>query len=118
MQDAAKPLDIAAKLTQISQNARSAPEIEAKGVLNVSRASDIYLDLQASDVAALVRQGSDLVLTTADGQTLRLEGFFDGAAARKLFLETEEDRQVLVETGAAVSDGQAVLAAAPFMRTL
>jgi hypothetical protein len=113
MQDAVKPLDIAAKLTQTTVEARSAPVIEATGVLDVSRAADIYLDLQASDVASLMRQGGDLVLMTADGQMLRLEGFFDGSAARKLFLESDDDRQVLVETDGVVADGPIALTFAP-----
>lgn len=110
---AAKPLDIAAKLTQDPREARSAPVMEARGVLDVSQAKDVYLDLHASDVASLIRQGGDLVLMTADGQMLRLEGFFDGVSVRKLFLESDDDRQVLVETGTAVSDGPLTLAFAP-----
>uniref|UniRef100_UPI0037BFDBDA Ig-like domain-containing protein n=1 Tax=Brevundimonas sp. TaxID=1871086 RepID=UPI0037BFDBDA len=115
MQDvvATEPLRTEAKLTARDEVARNAPTVDAQGALDVRGAQDVYLNLQSSEVASLTRQGADLVLVDANGQVLRLEGFFDGAEPRKLFLEGDNDSLMQLETAGALSDGPVAVAAVP-----
>lgn len=78
---------------------------EARGVVNVGSAQQVYLDLSVDQVQSLSRDGLDLIILDISGETLRLVGFFSGATARQLFLETDDDRVVLVDTSAALADG-------------
>jgi len=118
MQDAVvatKSLDAEAKLTNGASAAAASPTIKAQGVLDVHAARDVYLNLDAADVASLIRQGADLVLTNISGEVLRLEGFFQGQGVRKLFLEDDRDRVHLVDTAQMLVDGPVSLSLSPAM---
>ncbi|WP_312217337.1 Ig-like domain-containing protein [Brevundimonas sp.] len=108
-----KPLLTEAKLTSGQVEARSAPTVKAAGTLNVQPARDVYLNLDADTVVRIERLGNDLLLTDAEGEVLKLQGFFEGDTPRRLFLETNDDRLLLVETGGLVSDGPVAMSVTP-----
>ena len=116
MQDvtvAEKALDTEAKLTNGVTAPTAAPTIEASGVLDVSMAQDVYLNLEAADVASMVREGSDLILIDNGGEVLRLQGFYNGTTVRKLFLETNNNELLLADTAGVLADGPVSLAVTP-----
>ncbi|WP_312147631.1 BapA/Bap/LapF family prefix-like domain-containing protein, partial [Brevundimonas sp.] len=108
-----KPLLTEAKLTSGQVEARSAPTVKAAGTLNVQPARDVYLNLDADTVVRIERLGNDLLLTDAEGEVLKLQGFFEGDTPRRLFLETNDDRLLLVETSGLVSDGPVAMSVTP-----
>ncbi|GAA0627711.1 hypothetical protein GCM10009422_25920 [Brevundimonas kwangchunensis] len=108
MQDVVTPeeLRVEAKLVSIENGEpREVPTVEANGVLGVRNAREVYLNLQEADVDSMHREGADLIIVTKDGEVLRLEGFYEGEAPRKLFLETADNRIALVETDHVAYDG-------------
>ncbi|MDQ8027407.1 MAG: Ig-like domain-containing protein [Brevundimonas sp.] len=98
-------LSTEAKLTQRGHAPEPTPTLDVRGALDVRSSHDVYLNLHASEVASLHREGADLILVDANGQVLRLEGFFEGPTPRRLYLENAEDRLVLVDTSGAIADG-------------
>ena len=59
----------------------------AHGFVTVERASDISLNLLPGEVVSMQRQGGDLVLELANGETITLQGYFAGdLAAERLKL--------------------------------
>ena len=97
-----------AKMVKGGQTPANAETKTISGQVAVADVDAVYLDLSASRVAMAVREGNDLVLTDVDGQVLRLAGFYEGGVERKLFLENDDDRSVLLET-VATSDGPLAL---------
>ncbi|SFK68588.1 Ig-like domain-containing protein [Shimia haliotis] len=61
------------------------------GIVPVSQASDVSLNLSPMDVTSYTRQGGDLVITLASGETITLQGYFAGDLAedRELFLSKD-----------------------------
>lgn len=116
MQDvdvAKNALNTEAKLTTGATPPASAPTIDATGVLNVTGAQNVYLNLDKADVASVVREGGDLVLVNSQGETLRLQGFFQGLTDRKLFLEDSDKHIALFDTSAVAADGPLTLTFTP-----
>ena len=97
-----------AKMFKGGQTPANAETKTISGQVAVADVDAVYLDLSASRVAMAVREGNDLVLMDVDGQVLRLAGFYEGGVERKLFLENDDDRSVLLET-VATSDGPLAL---------
>ncbi|PVM82156.1 Ig-like domain-containing protein [Caulobacter endophyticus] len=115
MQDVAvrETLSVEAKLTKGGLPPRQAPTLDVNGVIDVRNSQQVYLDLDAADVAGVFRDGADLVLVGPDQAAVRLQGFFSGDAPRRLFLEGKDNRLVAVDTTAVASESAAALVATP-----
>lgn len=84
---------------------RGQTAVADNGIVPVSQASDVSLNLSPMDVTAYTRQGGDLVITLASGETITLQGYFAGDLAddRDLFL-SKDGQFHKVEMGDPVGD--------------
>ena len=63
---------------------------EGQGFLiDASGGNQVSLNLHETDVAGYQRQGSDLLVTLADGRTIVLEGYFSAGTPAQLFLSSD-----------------------------
>ena len=100
-----KDMNVQAKLVALSQSVGSTPTVNGVGSLNVMGANKIYLRMYAGTVAAMIREGNDLIVAGPDGEVLRLTNFYEGTQPRELLLMDGEGGLVQMETSRAVSDG-------------
>ncbi|WP_270729626.1 Ig-like domain-containing protein [Shimia sp. Alg240-R146] len=84
---------------------RGQTAVSDHGIIPVSQATDVSLNLSPLDVTAYTRQGGDLVITLASGETITLQGYFAGDLAdeRELFL-SKDGQFHKVDLGDAVGD--------------
>ncbi|WP_054001074.1 Ig-like domain-containing protein [Shimia sp. SK013] len=84
---------------------RGQTAVAEHGIIPVSQASDVSLNLSPLDVTAYTRQGGDLVITLASGDTITLQGYFAGDLADERDLFLSKDGQFhKVELGDPVGD--------------
>ena len=100
-----RDMNVQAKLVALSESVGSSPTINGVGTLNVAGANKVYLRMYAGTVAAMIREGNDLIIAGPDGEILRLAGFYEGSQPRQLLLMDGEGGLVQMETSRAVSDG-------------
>ncbi|MGR3635649.1 MAG: Ig-like domain-containing protein [Shimia sp.] len=75
------------------------------GIVPVSQASEVSLNLAPGDVTSYTRQGGDLVVQLANGETITLQGYFAGDLADESELFLSKDGQFhKVEIGEPVGD--------------
>ncbi|TCL09085.1 Ig-like domain-containing protein [Shimia isoporae] len=84
---------------------RGQSAVSDHGIIAVSQASEVSLNLSPMDVTSYTRQGGDLVVTLASGETITLQGYFTGDMAEDRDLYLSKDGQFhKVEMGEPVGD--------------
>ena len=102
---AAKPMILEAKLAQAGQVLKSAPTVTATGEIVVGAADRITMRMYAGHVTSMIREGADLIVVNAEGEVIRLVGFYEGVDPRQLLLMDGEGGLVQMETARAITDG-------------
>uniref|UniRef100_UPI0025DCE6A4 Ig-like domain-containing protein n=1 Tax=uncultured Xanthomonas sp. TaxID=152831 RepID=UPI0025DCE6A4 len=87
--------------------------LPADGVVNLSRASQVVLDVAPDSVAAYTREGGDLVVRLKNGEMVRIAHFFDASAEPSQLFLTRDERPVAVQFATSSEEGALLASYAP-----
>ncbi|MBZ5486524.1 Ig-like domain-containing protein [Halomonas aquamarina] len=96
-----------AKVSALGNDVTQVAAFEIENSITLSQPSQVLLQLAPEDVLSMLRDGNDLVIETASGETLRIVGFYNdmpGGAESELYLTGTNDRLIPVEL-TTLSDG-------------
>ena len=99
-----------AKVAPLGENVAAASEAEVatNGVIQLTRSSDVALDIAPEEVAGYVKDGADLLVQLKDGETLRIANFYaQGQPPSHLYL-VDDHKLVSVDLPVVASDGPLV----------
>ncbi|MCE8018720.1 BapA prefix-like domain-containing protein [Halomonas sp. MCCC 1A11036] len=100
-------MSITVKISLLNEDVTADAAWEVMGDLIVERPSNILLNLHPDEVTSLIREGDDLVVTLADGRTLRIVDFYidEGEGHSELYLVDENDGVLWLDLSPAGPDG-------------
>ncbi|WP_295938447.1 Ig-like domain-containing protein, partial [uncultured Xanthomonas sp.] len=87
--------------------------LPADGVVNLTRASQVVLDVAPDSVAAYTREGGDLVVRLKNGEMVRIAHFFDASAEPSQLFLTRDERPVAVQFATSSEEGALLASYAP-----
>ncbi|KMM77319.1 hypothetical protein ACP93_00205 [Xanthomonas sp. NCPPB 1128] len=75
------------------------------GVVNLTQASQVVLDVTPDNVAGYTREGDDLLVRMKNGETVRIAHFFDAASEPSQLFLTQDERLVAVQFASTSDEG-------------
>ena len=95
------------KVSRLEEELSKAVAWEVEGDLVLETSSKVLLDISPEDIASLVRDGDDLIVEMANGQTLKIVGFYTdaGAGPSELYLVHDEGGVVWADLAPAADNG-------------
>ena len=78
--------------TEIIAKATGTTTTTSANVIELNAPSVVRLDLDRSQVAAMEREGNDLIIRLTDGQTIRIDNFYDQQQGRVSDLVLRDDQ--------------------------
>ncbi|MBY6234496.1 Ig-like domain-containing protein, partial [Halomonas sp. DP4Y7-1] len=95
------------KVSRLGEELSEAVAWEVEGELVLETSSKVLLDISPEDIASLVRDGDDLIVEMANGQALKIVGFYTdaGAGQSELYLVDDEGGVVWADLAPAADNG-------------
>ncbi|WP_168709223.1 Ig-like domain-containing protein, partial [Halomonas borealis] len=95
------------KVSRLGEELSKAVEWEVEGDLVLETSSNVLLNITPENITSLVRDGDDLIVETADGQVLKIVGFYTeaGEGASELYLVDNEGGVVWADLSPAAENG-------------
>ncbi|MGK0544961.1 Ig-like domain-containing protein, partial [Halomonas cupida] len=95
------------KVSRLDETLSEAVAWEVEGELVLETSSKVLLDISPEDVISLVRDGDDLIVEMANGQTLKIAGFYSdaGAGQSELYLLNSEGGVAWADLAPAADNG-------------
>ncbi|MCE8018719.1 BapA prefix-like domain-containing protein [Halomonas sp. MCCC 1A11036] len=102
-------MSITVKISLLNEDVTVGAAWEVVGDIIVERPSNFLLNLHPDEVTSLIREGGDLVVTLADGRTLRIVDFYidEGEGHSELYLVDENNGVLWLDLSPAGPDDAA-----------